>query len=99
VGALTDPEDRWLHDVYRCRRKVEHRLQLLFDLATHRLPERAEELRKLALRMGYCANSERETQNAEGESSSEVRVPSSALSPQKQPPLHDPSPIPPTDTS
>ena len=30
-----------------------HRLQLLFDLQTHRLPEGEEELRKLALRMGY----------------------------------------------
>ena len=28
-------------------------MQLLFDLQTHRLPEDAEELRKLALRMGY----------------------------------------------
>ena len=34
-------------------RKTEHRLQLLFDLQTHRLPASHEELRKLALRMGY----------------------------------------------
>ena len=32
---------------------MEHRLQLLFDLQTHRLPETTDELRKLALRMGY----------------------------------------------
>ena len=34
-------------------RKTEHRLANLFDWQTHRLPEKPEELRKLALRMGY----------------------------------------------
>jgi glutamate-ammonia-ligase adenylyltransferase len=53
VGCLTDQEYRVLDDAYRFLRKVEHRLQLLFDLQTHRLPEGEEELRKLALRMGY----------------------------------------------
>src|SRR5579883_552197 len=53
VGCLTDQEYRVLEDAYRFLRKVEHRLQLLFDLQTHRLPEGEEELRKLALRMGY----------------------------------------------
>ena len=55
VGCLTDQEYRVLDDAYRFLRKIEHRLQLLFDLQTHRLPERADELRKLALRMGYAA--------------------------------------------
>jgi glutamate-ammonia-ligase adenylyltransferase len=53
AGCLTDQETRILQDTYRFLRKVEHRLQLMFDLQTHRLPERPEELRKLALRMGY----------------------------------------------
>ncbi len=53
AGCLTDQEYRVLDDAYRFLRKTEHRLQLLFDLQTHRLPEDDEELRKLALRMGY----------------------------------------------
>jgi glutamate-ammonia-ligase adenylyltransferase len=53
AGCLTDQEYRVLDDAYRFLRKVEHRLQLLFDLQTHLLPDRPEELRKLALRMGY----------------------------------------------
>jgi len=53
VGCLTDQEYRVLDDAYRFLRKTEHRLQLLFDLQTHRLPDSEEELRKLSLRMGY----------------------------------------------
>ena len=53
AGCLTDQEYRVLDDAYRFLRKAEHRLQLLFDLQTHRLPEDHEELGKLALRMGY----------------------------------------------
>jgi glutamate-ammonia-ligase adenylyltransferase len=53
AGCLTDQEYRVLDDAYRFLRKTEHRLQLLFDLQTHRLPDGREELRKLALRMGY----------------------------------------------
>ncbi len=55
VGCLTDQEHHLLGDAYRFLRKTEHRLQLLFDLQTHRLPDGEEELRKLALRMGYGA--------------------------------------------
>src|SRR5262249_49716612 len=55
VGCLTDQEYRVLDDAYRFLRKAEHRLQMLFDLQTHRLPDGAEELRKLARRMGYAA--------------------------------------------
>ncbi len=55
VGCLTDAEYRILGDTYRFLRKVEHRLQLMFDLQTHRLPDKPDELRKLALRMGYSA--------------------------------------------
>ena len=39
VGCLTDQEYRVLDDAYRFLRKTEHRLQLLFDLQTHRLPD------------------------------------------------------------
>jgi glutamate-ammonia-ligase adenylyltransferase len=53
VGCLTDQEYHILDDAYRFLRKAEHRLQLMFDLQTHRLPEGKDELRKLALRMGY----------------------------------------------
>jgi glutamate-ammonia-ligase adenylyltransferase len=53
VGGLTDQEYNILDNTYRFLRKTEHRLQLLFDLQTHRLPEGDEELAKLALRMGY----------------------------------------------
>jgi glutamate-ammonia-ligase adenylyltransferase len=55
AGCLTDQEYRVLDDAYRFLRKTEHRLQLLFDLQTHRLPEADDELRRLALRMGYGA--------------------------------------------
>src|SRR5207253_2167820 len=53
AGCLIDQEYRVLDDAYRFLRKTEHRLQLMFDLQTHRLPDRDDELRKLALRMGY----------------------------------------------
>jgi glutamate-ammonia-ligase adenylyltransferase len=53
AGCLNDQEYHILEDAYRFLRKTEHRLQLLFDLQTHRLPSGEEELRKLALRMGY----------------------------------------------
>lgn len=55
VGCLTDQEYLILDDTYRFLRKAEHRLQLMFDLQTHELPTGADELRKLALRMGYSA--------------------------------------------
>lgn len=53
VRLLTDTEYRVLDDTYRFLRKVEHRLQIMFDLQTHRLPDRPEEVRKLAMRLGY----------------------------------------------
>ncbi|MCS7159145.1 MAG: bifunctional [glutamate--ammonia ligase]-adenylyl-L-tyrosine phosphorylase/[glutamate--ammonia-ligase] adenylyltransferase [Gemmatales bacterium] len=54
AGCLTDQESQFLADTYRFLRKLEHRLQLMFDLQTHRLPQKDEELHKLALRMGYA---------------------------------------------
>ena len=53
AGCLTDQESRCLADNYRFLRKLEHRLQLMFDLQTHRLPQNKDELHRLALRMGY----------------------------------------------
>lgn len=55
VGCLTHQERQYLDDTYRFLRKVEHRLQIMFDLQTHRMPEDRDELHKLALRMGYAS--------------------------------------------
>lgn len=55
AGCLTVQEYHILDDAYRFLRKTEHRLQLLFDLQTHRLPSGDDERRKLARRMGYDA--------------------------------------------
>jgi glutamate-ammonia-ligase adenylyltransferase len=51
--CLTQEESQVLESTYRFLRKVEHRLQLMFDLQTHRLPDQPEELARLARRMGY----------------------------------------------
>ncbi|OWK41710.1 bifunctional [glutamate--ammonia ligase]-adenylyl-L-tyrosine phosphorylase/[glutamate--ammonia-ligase] adenylyltransferase [Fimbriiglobus ruber] len=53
AGCLTAQETYILADAYRFLRKTEHRLQLLFDWQTHKLPTSADELRKLARRTGY----------------------------------------------
>jgi glutamate-ammonia-ligase adenylyltransferase len=60
VGCLSAQEYHILEDAYRFLRKTEHRLQLLFDLQTHRLPEGEDELHKLALRMGYTGKKRQE---------------------------------------
>src|SRR5207253_7941601 len=44
AGCLTPHETYTLADAYRFLRKTEHRLQLLFDLQTHKLPTATEEL-------------------------------------------------------
>jgi len=54
IGCLTDQERTLLEENYAFLRKIEHRLQIMFDLQTHLLPEVPEEMRKLALRMGYA---------------------------------------------
>jgi glutamate-ammonia-ligase adenylyltransferase len=53
VGSLTAEERGVMDDTYRFLRKVEHRLQILFDRQTHEMPRSMEELRTLAIRMGY----------------------------------------------
>jgi len=59
VGCLNNQERTILEQNYSFLRKVEHRLQILFDLQTHLLPEQPDELRKLALRLGYAGARER----------------------------------------
>ncbi|VTU01724.1 (glutamate--ammonia-ligase) adenylyltransferase : Glutamate-ammonia-ligase adenylyltransferase OS=Blastopirellula marina DSM 3645 GN=DSM3645_10057 PE=4 SV=1: GlnE: GlnD_UR_UTase: GlnE: GlnE: GlnD_UR_UTase [Gemmataceae bacterium] len=101
AGCLTPQETYILSDAYRFLRKTEHRLQLLFDLHTHKLPGSPEELRKLALRMGYSVgtrSAEPGTRNEDKQptappatdaSDSELRTPSSALAPQRRSPLDE----------
>ena len=53
VGCLATDERVIMEDTYRFLRKVEHRLQIMFDLQTHQMPRDLEEQRILAVRMGY----------------------------------------------
>ena len=53
AGCLSDQERALLEENYRLLRKIEHRLQIMFDLQTHMLPEQPDELRKLSLRLGF----------------------------------------------
>ncbi len=53
VGCLTHQERTLLEENYGFLRKIEHRLQIMFDLQTHLLPVEPQELQKLARRMGY----------------------------------------------
>ena len=52
-GCLTHQERTLLEDNYSFLRKVEHRLQIMFDLQTHLLPSDPAERRKLARRLGH----------------------------------------------
>ena len=52
-GCLTNQERSILEDNYSMLRKLEHRLQIMFDLQTHMMQEDPDELRKLAIRLGY----------------------------------------------
>lgn len=56
-GCLTHQERMLLEENYGFLRKIEHRLQIMFDLQTHLLPTDAVELRKVAIRMGYADKS------------------------------------------
>jgi glutamate-ammonia-ligase adenylyltransferase len=53
-GCLTHLERTILEENYAFLRKIEHRLQIMFDLQTHLLPDNASEMRKLAIRLGYA---------------------------------------------
>ncbi|HEX4588429.1 MAG TPA: bifunctional [glutamate--ammonia ligase]-adenylyl-L-tyrosine phosphorylase/[glutamate--ammonia-ligase] adenylyltransferase [Gemmataceae bacterium] len=91
AGCLTGQEAQILDDTYRFLRKTEHRLQLLFDLQTHRLPTDADELRRLSLRMGYAARRQKTDDGGQNDrSDSVVRPPASAVtSPQAKRPQLD----------
>ena len=54
VGCLSMQERQLLEKNYEFLRRIEHRLQIMFDLQTHTLPwGDDEEMRKLAIRLGY----------------------------------------------
>ena len=53
VKCLTSHESDALQSAYRFLRQVEHRLQMMFDLQTHSLPEDPEQVALLARRLGY----------------------------------------------
>src|SRR6478736_2959279 len=53
AGSLTPDERTKLEDNYNMLRKLEHRLQIMFDLKTHVLPASRQEMARLAVRMGY----------------------------------------------
>jgi len=53
-GCLTGQERALLEQNYSFLRKIEHRLQIMFDLQTHLLPQEPAELRKVAIRLGYA---------------------------------------------
>ena len=53
AGCLTPEERAIMEDTYRFLRRVEHRLQTMFDRQTHEMPRDLEEQRILAVRMGY----------------------------------------------
>src|SRR5262249_45107243 len=96
AGCLTAQETYILADAYRFLRKTEHRLQLVFDWQTHRLPDSTDELRKLALRMGSTQRVEERGSRTEPVGS--ILDPrSSILSAQKRSPL-DETPAPTLDT-
>jgi [glutamine synthetase] adenylyltransferase / [glutamine synthetase]-adenylyl-L-tyrosine phosphorylase len=63
VGCLSAEERHIMDDAYRFLRRVEHRLQILFDRQTHQMPRDPEALRTLALRMGYPQASAWEDRN------------------------------------
>jgi glutamate-ammonia-ligase adenylyltransferase len=58
-GCLTHQERTLLEENYAFFRRIEHRLQIMFDLQTHLLPNDAVEQRRLAIRLGYVDTPER----------------------------------------
>ena len=53
-GCLTMAEATLLAQNYCWLRKLEHRLQIMYDLQTHTLPDSKRELSRIAMRMGYA---------------------------------------------
>ena len=54
IGCLTAEERGIMEETYRFLRRVEHRLQTMFDRQTHQMPTDLEEMRKLAIRLGHA---------------------------------------------
>ncbi|GIW87536.1 MAG: glutamate-ammonia-ligase adenylyltransferase [Isosphaeraceae bacterium] len=67
AGCLASDERAALDDTYRFLRKAEHRLQILHDRQTHRLPDDPAEIRALAIRMGYTRSTAWEDPNGPAE--------------------------------
>lgn len=57
AGCLTADEASHLEANYGFLRKIEHRLQIMFDLQTHRMPANAHEMARFAIRMGHPGTS------------------------------------------
>ncbi len=94
AGCLTPQETYILADAYRFLRKTEHRLQLLFDWQTHKLPATSDEVRTLARRMGYLERGAQSVERGTEEpskagSDSALRAPGSTLSAQRRSPLDE----------
>ena len=66
VGCLTDQEYRVLDDAYRFLRKTEHRLQLLFDLQTHGLPDGRGGAAQAGPAHGLCRQRKRLSPRSQG---------------------------------
>jgi len=67
VGCLTAEERDIMENTYRFLRQVEHRLQTMFDRQTHEMPRDLEDLRVLAIRMGFTPTSEWEDRTGPAE--------------------------------
>ncbi|MCU0703129.1 MAG: bifunctional [glutamate--ammonia ligase]-adenylyl-L-tyrosine phosphorylase/[glutamate--ammonia-ligase] adenylyltransferase [Fimbriiglobus sp.] len=97
AGCLTPQETYLLSDAYRFLRRTEHRLQLLFDWQTHKLPTGVDELRTLARRMGYEFRGQNSPDRGHEAASSELTPDLRHRTAQKRSPL-DESPEPTLDT-
>ena len=53
VGRVAAPAALEMAHAYRFLRQVEHRLQMVADRQTHELPEKPDDLRRIALFLGY----------------------------------------------
>jgi len=57
--CLTHQERSLLEENYAFLRRIEHRLQIMFDLQTHLVPSDPVETRRLAIRLGYMDTPDR----------------------------------------
>lgn len=97
AGCLTPQEMYLLSDAYRFLRRTEHRLQLLFDRQTHKLPTGVDALRTLARRMGYSEARQETGDRRQETPAAELTPDPRLLTPQKRSPL-DEAPEPTLDT-